>query len=116
MIDAVLRFKIVGIGRRPMLIQCRTDLLISHSRILLLLLLIVHREPRFDKKLSALAESECTTRQVALFLRSLQSLDRIEASNCRLVGLPDRYWARTLSLVGIDSARIPSLPKSLFTN
>src|SRR6516162_2962056 len=33
-IDAVLRFKIVGIGCRPMLIQCRTDLLISHSRIL----------------------------------------------------------------------------------
>jgi hypothetical protein len=28
-----------------MLIQCRTDLLISHSRILLLLLLIVHLEP-----------------------------------------------------------------------
>src|SRR6202521_1077825 len=43
-IDEVLRFKIVGIGRRPMLIQCRTDLLISHSRILLLLLLIVHLE------------------------------------------------------------------------
>src|SRR5215472_9508905 len=37
-IDAVLRFKIVGIGSRPMLIQCRTDLL-------LLLLLIVHDEP-----------------------------------------------------------------------
>jgi threonine dehydrogenase-like Zn-dependent dehydrogenase len=34
-IDAVLRFKIVGIGRRPMLIHCRTDLLISHPRILL---------------------------------------------------------------------------------
>src|ERR1700692_1353519 len=46
-INAVLRFKIVGIGRRPMLIQCRTDRLISHSRILLLLLLIVHREPPF---------------------------------------------------------------------
>src|SRR5580700_3714835 len=50
-IDAVLRFKIVGIGRRPMLIQCRTDLLISRSRILLvrwsiLLLLIVHLEPQ----------------------------------------------------------------------
>src|SRR5579863_4766055 len=44
-IDAVLRFKIVGIGRRPMLIECRTDLLISHSRILLLLLLAVHLEP-----------------------------------------------------------------------
>src|SRR6202045_4355342 len=44
-IDAVLRFKIVGIGRRPMLIQCRTDRLISHSRILLLRLLIVHLEP-----------------------------------------------------------------------
>jgi hypothetical protein len=28
-----------------MLIQCGTDLLISHSRILLLLLLIVHLEP-----------------------------------------------------------------------
>src|ERR1700724_3534087 len=44
-IDAVLRFNIVGIGCRPMLIQCRTDLLISHSRILLLVLLIVHLEP-----------------------------------------------------------------------
>jgi hypothetical protein len=52
-----------------MLIQCRTDLLISHSRILLLLLLIVHLDTQFDKKLNALAESECTTRQVALFLR-----------------------------------------------
>src|ERR1700676_2987625 len=38
-IDEVLRFKIVGIGHRPMLIQCRTDLLISRSRILLLFLL-----------------------------------------------------------------------------
>jgi hypothetical protein len=41
-----------------MLIQCRTDLLISHSRILLLLLLIVllfivHLEPHFDKELNA---------------------------------------------------------------
>src|SRR5580704_1886030 len=27
-VDAVLRFKIVGIGRRPMLIQCRTDRLL----------------------------------------------------------------------------------------
>src|SRR5450631_199269 len=44
-IDAVLRFKIVGIGRGPMLIQCRTDLLNSHSRMLVLLLLIVHLEP-----------------------------------------------------------------------
>src|SRR4029077_4029632 len=44
-IDAVLRFKIVGIGRRPMLIQCRTDRSISHSGILLPLLLIVHLEP-----------------------------------------------------------------------
>src|SRR3984885_7007745 len=44
-IDAVLRFKIVGIGRRPMLIQCRTDLLISLSGILLLLWLIIHLEP-----------------------------------------------------------------------
>src|SRR5271155_1941533 len=30
-IDAVLRFKIVGIGRRPMLIQCRADLFLLHS-------------------------------------------------------------------------------------
>src|SRR3984885_10881183 len=44
-IDAVLRFKIVGIGRRPMPIQCHTNLLISLSRTLLLLLWIVHREP-----------------------------------------------------------------------
>src|ERR1035438_1430980 len=44
-IDEVLGFKIVGIGRRPMLIQCRTDLLISRSRILLLLLLTGHLEP-----------------------------------------------------------------------
>jgi len=36
---------------------------------------------QFDKKLNALAESECTTRQVALFLRSAQSLHRVEASN-----------------------------------
>src|SRR5271165_2879249 len=41
-IDKVLGFKIVGIGRRPMLVQCRTDLLISRSRNLLFLLLIVH--------------------------------------------------------------------------
>src|SRR5580658_2343656 len=40
-IDAVLRLKIVGIGRRPMLIQRCTYRLISRSR-LLLLLLIVH--------------------------------------------------------------------------
>jgi hypothetical protein len=44
-IDAVLRFKIVGIGRRPMLIQCRTDLLISRSRMLIGFLLIVYLEP-----------------------------------------------------------------------
>src|SRR5271168_5025249 len=44
-IDEVLGFKIVGIGRRPMLVQCRTYLLISYSRILLRLLLIVHLEP-----------------------------------------------------------------------
>src|SRR5215471_3298386 len=44
-IDAVLGFKIVGIGRRPMLIQYRADRLILHTRILLLLLLIVHLEP-----------------------------------------------------------------------
>ena len=29
-----LRFKIVGIGSRPMLIQCRTYLLISHLILL----------------------------------------------------------------------------------
>src|ERR1700674_2436746 len=52
-IDEVLRFKIVGIGRRPMLIQCRADLLISHSRILLLLLSIVHLET------SILREAKC---------------------------------------------------------
>src|SRR5215472_17259150 len=45
LIDEVLGFKIVGIGCRPMLIQCRTDLLISRSRMLLCLWLIVHREP-----------------------------------------------------------------------
>jgi hypothetical protein len=44
-IDAVLRFKIVGIGRRPMLIKCRTDLLVAHSRKLLIPLLIVHFHP-----------------------------------------------------------------------
>src|SRR5215472_7692858 len=44
-IDEVLRLKIVGVGGRPMLIQCRTDLLISRSRTLLLHLLIVHLEP-----------------------------------------------------------------------
>src|SRR5580658_605473 len=44
-IDEVLGFKIVGIGRRPMLIKRRTDLLISHPRILFLLLLTVHLEP-----------------------------------------------------------------------
>src|SRR5579863_177993 len=44
-IDEVLRFKIVGIGRHPMLIQCRMDLLISHSGILLRLWLILHLEP-----------------------------------------------------------------------
>ena len=41
-INEVLRFKIVGIGGRPMQIQCRTDLLISDRRRLLLLLLIAH--------------------------------------------------------------------------
>jgi hypothetical protein len=30
----VLRFKIVGIGSRPMLIQCRTYLFISHLTLL----------------------------------------------------------------------------------
>src|SRR5215469_2715170 len=44
-IDAVLRFEIVSIGCRPMLIQCRTDLLISRSRMLFLVLLFVHLEP-----------------------------------------------------------------------
>jgi hypothetical protein len=43
-IDEVFRFKIVGIGGRPMLIQRRTDLLISRSRTLLCLLLVVHLE------------------------------------------------------------------------
>src|SRR5579862_7225336 len=41
----VLRFKIVGIGRRPMLIQRRADILISHFRRRCLRLLIVHLEP-----------------------------------------------------------------------
>jgi hypothetical protein len=45
LIDAVLRFKIVGIGRRPMLIQRRADRLISQSRILLADSLIVHLGP-----------------------------------------------------------------------
>src|ERR1700721_977513 len=36
---------------------------------------------QFDKRLNALAEPECTTRQVALFLRSPQTLHRVEASN-----------------------------------
>src|SRR3984957_11322877 len=44
-IDEVLCFKIVGVGRRPMPIQCCTDLLTSPFRILLLRLLIVHLEP-----------------------------------------------------------------------
>src|SRR5579871_3654758 len=43
-IDVVLRFKIVGIGCRPMLIQCRAYLFISCVRILLFLLWIVHFE------------------------------------------------------------------------
>src|SRR5580698_5717132 len=43
-IDQVLGYKIVGIGRRPMLIQRRTNLLISRSRTLLRLLWIVHLE------------------------------------------------------------------------
>src|SRR5262249_21400073 len=60
-INAVLRFKIVGIGRRPMLIQCHTYLLIAHSRILLLLLLIVHLGLTFDKKPNAFGESEYKT-------------------------------------------------------
>lgn len=64
-IDEVLRFKIVGIGRCPMLIQRRPDLSISHPRILLLLLLIVHLSLPFDKKLPALAESEYMARQAA---------------------------------------------------
>src|SRR5580704_5727765 len=44
-INQMLRFKIVGIGRRPMLIECRADLLISRCGILRRLLLTVHREP-----------------------------------------------------------------------
>src|SRR3984885_4030304 len=35
-VDEVFGFEIVGIGRRPMPIQCRTDLLIAHARILIL--------------------------------------------------------------------------------
>src|SRR5215472_13254280 len=46
-IDQVLRLKIVGVGGRPMLIQCRTDLLISRSRTMLLHLLTAHLEPPF---------------------------------------------------------------------
>src|SRR5215472_3605522 len=46
-IDEVLRLKIVGVGGRPMLIQCRADLRISRSRTLILHLLIVHLEPPF---------------------------------------------------------------------
>jgi hypothetical protein len=49
-IDAVLRFKIVGIGRRPMPIQRRTDISLLHSRTLLVLLSIVHLEPSILKK------------------------------------------------------------------
>jgi hypothetical protein len=57
-------FKIVDIGRGPMLIERRADLAISRCRILFLLLWTVHREPpKFDQKLNAAAESECTTRQ-----------------------------------------------------
>jgi len=44
-IDAVLRFKIVGIGRRPMLIQRRADRLIPHSRTLLVVSPLVHLGP-----------------------------------------------------------------------
>jgi arginine utilization protein RocB len=36
---------------------------------------------QFDKKRNAIAESECTTRQVALFHRSPRSLHGVEASN-----------------------------------
>src|SRR5579862_5018784 len=43
MIDAVLRFKIAGIRRRPMLIQCRTDLLIPRSRRLLVFFWVAHQ-------------------------------------------------------------------------
>ena len=44
-VDTVLRFEIARIGRRPMLIQCRTDRLISHSGTLLRGLTVVHVEP-----------------------------------------------------------------------
>src|SRR5580698_7808937 len=40
----MLRFKIVGIGRRPMLVERRTNLPIPRSGILVLIL-IVHLEP-----------------------------------------------------------------------
>jgi hypothetical protein len=45
-----------------MLIQCRTDLLISHSRILLVLLLIVHLEPSTKQRIHeniCLIENSC---------------------------------------------------------
>jgi hypothetical protein len=48
----VLRFKVVGIGGRPMLIERRTDLLIPRSRRLLILLLIVHLEPSVTQEAS----------------------------------------------------------------
>ena len=61
---------------------------------------------QFDKKLNALAESERRTRQVALFLRSPQSLHRVEVSdyrtNARLVPSPQ---------VGSILLENPSLPK-----
>jgi hypothetical protein len=65
----MLRFKIVGIGRRPMLIQRRTYLLISHSRTLLLLLLIVHLEP--SKKLFRLRRPNRAAAVVNLLITGL---------------------------------------------
>jgi hypothetical protein len=45
-----------------MLIERGTDLLISYASILLFLLLTVHLQSPFDKKLNASAESENTIR------------------------------------------------------
>ena len=45
-----------------MLIECGTDLLISHASILVFLLLTVHLSLPFDEKLNASAESESTIR------------------------------------------------------
>jgi hypothetical protein len=64
-IDAVLRFKIVGIGRGPMLIQRRTDFLISHSGIVLLPLLIA--DPPRVYSTSSLGQGIAPPRTIHLF-------------------------------------------------